>query len=78
MATKAMKLDELVVFLTRSDSSCGDCGAQFFKGDLMRVENGRPLCHGCADLDHLHFLPLTRRASHYAPLRAVVSLAQLE
>ena len=72
-----MKPDELVVFFTRSDGKCDDCGAEFFKGDLIRVENGRPLCLGCADLDHLHFLPcgntaLTRRASQYSPLRAVV------
>jgi hypothetical protein len=41
------------------------------------MEGERPLCLGCADLDHLLFLPrgdtaLTRRASKHSTLRAVV------
>ena len=41
------------------------------------MEADRPLCLACADLDHLVFLPrgdaaLTRRASKYSTLRAVV------
>jgi hypothetical protein len=41
------------------------------------MENNRPLCMDCADLGHLEFLTagntaLTRRATKYSPLRAVV------
>jgi hypothetical protein len=41
------------------------------------MENDRPLCLGCADLDHLAYLPrgetgLTRRARKYSSLSAVV------
>jgi hypothetical protein len=41
------------------------------------MENNRPLCMDCADLDHLEFLAagntaLTRRATKHSPLRAVV------
>ena len=43
----------------------------------MRLEREKPLCLACADLAHLAFLPsgdaaLTRRASKYSKLRAVV------
>lgn len=48
-----------------------------WKGELLFMEAGRPLCLGCADLDHLIYLPrgdaaLTRRARKYSPLNAVV------
>ena len=44
---------------------------------MLRMEGERPLCLACADLDHLVFLSrgdtaLTRRASKYSTLRAVV------
>lgn len=46
-------------------------------GDFLRMEQGRPLCLGCADLDQLEFLPsgntaLTRRATKHSALRSVV------
>src|SRR5919108_333173 len=52
-------------------------GQSLGKGSFLRMENQRPLCLGCADLDHLVFLErgdaaLTRRASRYSTLRAVV------
>jgi hypothetical protein len=70
---------EVVVFITRHDGTCAECGEPFFHRSLIRVEDGRALCLACADLDHLEFLPrgdaaLTRRASKHAPLRAVVVL----
>jgi hypothetical protein len=48
-----------------------------FDGNLLRMEQDRPLCIDCADLGHLEFLAsgntaLTRRATKYSPLRAVV------
>jgi hypothetical protein len=68
---------EIVVFITRHDGQCADCGEAFFRGALIRVENQRTLCLDCADLGHLEFLPrgdvaITRRASKHSPLRAVV------
>ena len=46
-------------------------------GDLIRVEEQKTLCLDCADLGSLEFLPsgntaLTRRATKYSGLRAVV------
>jgi hypothetical protein len=68
---------EIVVFIIRRDSQCGECGRELFKGNFLRLENDKPLCLDCADLGHLEFLPsgdaaVTRRATKYSPLRAVV------
>jgi hypothetical protein len=68
---------EIVVFWVRRDTQCGECGRELWKGSLLRMEDGKPLCMECADLDHLEFLPrgdvaVTRRASKYTRLRAVV------
>ena len=70
------KKAEIVVFSILRDSACQECGTELLRGDL-RMEDDRPLCLGCADLDHLVFLPsgntaLTRRASKHSTLRAVV------
>jgi hypothetical protein len=69
--------DEIVVFWIIRDSACADCGEELGKGRFLRIEAERPLCLRCADLDHLIFLErgdaaLTRRASRYSTLRAVV------
>jgi hypothetical protein len=69
--------DEIVVFMIRRDTKCDECGAELSDGNLLRLENERPLCLDCADLGHLEFLPsgntaLTRRATKHSPLRAVV------
>jgi hypothetical protein len=69
--------DEIVVFSIVRDSACAECGEELGKGRFLRMETERPLCLRCADLDHLVFLErgeaaLTRRASRYSPLRAVV------
>lgn len=68
---------DIVVFITRREGKCAECGAEFFKEAMIRVEDGQPLCLDCADLGHLEFLSrgntaLTRRASKHSPLRAVV------
>jgi len=69
--------DEIVVFEILRASVCSECGEELGKGSLLRMEGERPLCLACADLDHLVFLArgdaaLTRRASRYSALRAVV------
>jgi hypothetical protein len=69
--------DEIVVFWIVRDSACSECGEDLGKGRFLRMETERPLCLRCADLDHLVFLErgdaaLTRRASRYSTLRAVV------
>jgi hypothetical protein len=74
---KASRHDEIVVFWIVRDSACAECGEELGKGRFLRMEAQRPLCLRCADLDHLVFLErgeaaLTRRASRYSTLRAVV------
>jgi hypothetical protein len=68
---------EIVVFSLVRDSQCTECGTELWKGSLLRLEGEKALCIGCADLGHLEFLSagdaaLTRRASTYSTLRAVV------
>ncbi len=68
---------DIVVFWIVRDSACAECRTELGKGRLLRMEGERPLCLACADLDHLVFLArgdtaLTRRASKYSTLRAVV------
>jgi hypothetical protein len=74
---KAGSEGEIVVFSVVRDSQCTECGADLWKGSLLRLEGEKALCTGCADLDRLEFLPsgdaaVTRRASKYSKLRAVV------
>ena len=69
--------EEIVVFSVVRASQCTECGADLWKGSLLRLEGEKALCMGCADLDRLEFLPsgdaaVTRRASKYSKLRAVV------
>jgi len=71
------KSPDIVVFEILRDSACAECGEELWKGSFLRLEKERPLCMSCADLAHLVFLPsgdaaLTRRASRYSALRAVV------
>jgi hypothetical protein len=68
---------EIVVFWIIRDSTCAECGEELGKGRFLRMEAERPLCLRCADLDRLTFLErgdaaLSRRASRYSTLRAVV------
>ena len=71
------KSDDIVVFEILRDSTCAECGDELGKGRWLRREKERPLCMACADVAHLIFLPrgdaaLTRRASRYSSLKAVV------
>jgi len=69
--------DEIVVFSVVRPTECSECGEELLKGSLLRLEKEKALCMSCADLDRLEFLPsgdqaVTRRASKYSKLRAVV------
>ena len=72
------KPGEILVFFVRNDTKCGECGKELFSGSMITLAQERgALCLSCADLDHLEFLAsgdaaLTRRASEYSKLRAVV------
>ena len=69
---------EVTVFITSRDSTCSSCGEEFGPKTLITYAEGKEvLCLGCADLDHLVFLPagikaLTRRAKKNSSLHAVV------
>ena len=74
---KLSKRSEIVVFWLIRDTTCAECHEGLGKGRFLRLEQERPLCLACADLDHLVFLArgdaaLTRRASRYSTLHAVV------
>src|SRR5262249_11127905 len=63
--------------MVRRETQCAECGRELWRGSLLRVENEKALCLECADLGHLEYLPrgdvaVTRRASKYTKLRAVV------
>ena len=71
--------EEILVFelISRGDSKRDECGRELFKGNFLRKEGPRGLCIDCADLGHLVFVArgdacITRRASKYSPLRAIV------
>ncbi len=75
---KMKKKEDIKVFISASDSTCGECGENLGRSAWITLvgEKGA-LCLACADLDHLVFLPsgdaaLTRRARKYATLSAVV------
>ncbi len=68
---------DLVVFAILRTSKCTECGSELAPGDFLVMDQQRPLCLACADLDHLVFLPrgdtaLTRRARNHSRLFAVV------
>lgn len=74
---KAKESPEIVVFWIVRDSECAECKRELWSGEFLRMEHDKPLCLSCADLDHLAWLPsgdaaMTRRASKYSRLRAVV------
>ena len=75
---KLTKAPDLVVFITvADDAKCSECGVEITPGELLFLEQQQPLCVGCADLDHLVFLPagdtaMTRRAKKHSALSAVV------
>ena len=66
---------DLVVIQPLKDFTCAECGDE--RGDLLIMDDAGPVCMGCADMDHLVFLPagdaaLTRRAKKASRLSAVV------
>ncbi len=68
---------DIVVFSISRASECSECRAELWKGDFLKKEGEKALCLSCADLDRLVYLgrgdaTLTRRASKYSSLRAVV------
>jgi hypothetical protein len=75
---KMKKKEDLKVFISSSESSCGECGENLGRGAWIALAGEKgALCLSCADLDHLVFLAsgdaaLTRRARKYATLSAVV------
>jgi hypothetical protein len=78
LAEKLNKAPDLVVFEKVSeDGNCHECDREFFKGSMLVMEKGEPLCLDCADLDELVFLPagntaMSRRARKHSSLSAVV------
>jgi len=74
---QSLEAKELVVFDILRESRCADCEKDLLGGDFLFIEDKRPLCLTCADLDHLVYLPrgdtaLTRRARKHSTLSAVV------
>lgn len=77
MTRKKHSENEIVVFSIVRDSECSECEVKLWHGDFLKKEGDGVLCLTCADLDHLIYLPrgdatLTRRASKYSSLQAVV------
>jgi len=54
---KIQKGADIVVFSVIRDLACAEGGEELSKGRFLRLEGDRPVCLGCADLDHLVFLP---------------------
>jgi hypothetical protein len=78
MASQSNSTEELKVFISTRESTCGECGENLgSKAWITLVKEKGALCLACADLDHLVFLPsgdaaLTRRAKKHSTLSAVV------
>jgi hypothetical protein len=72
---KQAAVPDLVVIQPAKEFTCADCHEAH--GDLLIMDDARPLCMTCADMDHLVFLAagdaaLTRRAKKASKLSAVV------
>jgi hypothetical protein len=70
----AAAAESILVIEPLNEWTCTGCGGS---GSLLSMEDAGPLCMGCADLDHLVFLPagdaaLSRRARKASRLAAVV------
>ena len=72
------KKKDLMVFISRREASCGECGEDLGRKAWITLAGERgALCLSCADLDHLVYLPagdaaLTRRARKHSTLSAIV------
>jgi hypothetical protein len=77
-AVSKPETEELKVFISNRDSTCGECGEDLGrKAWITLVRDKGALCLSCADLDHLIFLAsgdaaLTRRARKHSLLSGVV------
>jgi hypothetical protein len=74
LAERQRRPPDLVVVSPVRDWTCSACGGT---GDLLIMDEPSPLCLGCAEMDHLVYLPagdaaLTRRAKAASRLSAVV------
>ncbi|GAA2967949.1 DUF2293 domain-containing protein [Actinokineospora diospyrosa] len=74
VAQRQAKAPDLVVISPDKHWHCAQCGET---GEFHFLEDEKPLCLDCADMDHLVFLPsgdaaLTRRARKASGLAAVV------
>src|SRR5215510_16464398 len=78
MASQPTQIEELKIFISTRESTCGECGENLgSKAWITLVKEKGALCLACADLDHLAFLhsgdaALTRRAKKHSTLSAVV------
>jgi len=78
MTTKTPQPDELKIFISSRESTCGECGENLGSKAWITLDKKKgALCLACADLDHLVFLPsgnvaLTRRSKKNSTLSAVV------
>jgi hypothetical protein len=78
MKSPSQEHEELKVFISNRESTCGECGENLGSHAWITLAGEKgALCLACADLDHLLFLPsgdpaLTRRARKYSTLAAVV------
>src|SRR6266403_4319576 len=78
MAVAKPEQDEINVFISHRDSTCGECLEDLgSKAWITLVRDKGALCLSCADLDQLIFLAsgdaaLTRRARKHSLLSAVV------
>jgi hypothetical protein len=69
---------DLKVFITTHEAVCDECNQDLGRKAWITLEEDKgALCLGCADLDHLLFLPagdaaLTRRSRKYSSRSAVV------
>jgi hypothetical protein len=75
LTARQSKPPDLVVVQPQRAFTCVGCGRT--DGELLIMEEAGPSCLGCADLDHLVFLPagdaaMTRRAKQASRLSAVV------
>ena len=78
MATKTNSPEELKVFISNRESTCGECQENLGHQAWIFLNRDKgALCLACADLDHLVFLSagdaaLTRRSKKHSSLSAVV------
>jgi len=74
LTQRQSRAPDLLVIEPLKEWTCTGCGGS---GWLLFMEDGGPLCLGCADMDHLMFVPagnaaLSRRAKEASRLSAVV------